>query len=193
MARKITPSFAISVLALFVALGGTGYAITKLPRNSVGTNQIKNNAVKSSKVKNKSLTAKDFKPGQLPTGATGRTGPTGATGATGSALAYAYVEGGAALNVVAEKSKGIDSFMLARPSNGVYCFQLESLWPVHAVAVTPEPSYGSPNESDKIALAQVLHNNTFGLGCPNTSDMVVVTRDISTDAPENWFFYVTLN
>lgn len=35
----------LGILALFVALGGTSYAATQLPRNSVGTGQIRNGAV----------------------------------------------------------------------------------------------------------------------------------------------------
>ena len=35
----------IAYLALFVALGGTSYAALKLPKNSVGSAQIKNGAV----------------------------------------------------------------------------------------------------------------------------------------------------
>ena len=38
-------SNAVAYLALFVALGGTGYAATNLPRGSVGTNQLKNHSV----------------------------------------------------------------------------------------------------------------------------------------------------
>ena len=51
------PALAISLIALFVALGGTSYAAMTLPTNSVGTNQIKKNAVTSSKIKNKAVTA----------------------------------------------------------------------------------------------------------------------------------------
>jgi len=41
----------ISVIALFVALGGTSYAaITSLPANSVGTKQLKNGAVTATKL-----------------------------------------------------------------------------------------------------------------------------------------------
>ena len=79
-----SPALAVSVVALAVALGGTGYAATKLPRNSVGTAQIKKNAVTGAKVKNRSLTAADFKKGTLLTGPAGATGPQGATGATGA-------------------------------------------------------------------------------------------------------------
>lgn len=72
-----------ATLALVVALGGTSYAAITLPRNSVGSKQIKSNAVSSSKVKDGSLRAKDFKASDAPKGPKGDTGATGATGATG--------------------------------------------------------------------------------------------------------------
>jgi len=59
MLRRIRPhlSFAnvASVTALFIALGGASYAAVKLPKNSVGSSQIKKNAVTGAKVKNGSL------------------------------------------------------------------------------------------------------------------------------------------
>jgi len=42
----------IAYLALFVALGGSAYAATQLPKNSVGTKQLKANAVTTAKIKN---------------------------------------------------------------------------------------------------------------------------------------------
>jgi hypothetical protein len=56
-----------------------------LPRNSVGTAQLKRSAVVSSKVKDRSLRAVDFARGQLPAGRPGPAGLTGATGAPGPA------------------------------------------------------------------------------------------------------------
>ena len=47
---RANPALLISCMALFVALGGASYAAITLPRNSVGTNQLKQNAVISSKV-----------------------------------------------------------------------------------------------------------------------------------------------
>ncbi|HEY5429575.1 MAG TPA: hypothetical protein VIK04_10700 [Solirubrobacteraceae bacterium] len=38
-------SNAVAYLALFVALGGTGYAAVRIPRGSVGTTQLKNHSV----------------------------------------------------------------------------------------------------------------------------------------------------
>src|SRR4051794_2972219 len=84
---RITYSNVIASLALFIALGGGAYAALKLPKNSVGTAQLKSNAVISSKVKRGSLLANDFKAGQLPQGAQGSQGiqgPKGDKGDTGS-------------------------------------------------------------------------------------------------------------
>lgn len=61
----------VACIGLAVALSGTGYAVTVLPRNSVGTVQLKKNAVVSSKVLNRSLKAVDFAAGQLPAGQQG--------------------------------------------------------------------------------------------------------------------------
>jgi hypothetical protein len=85
----------VAYLALGVALSGTAYAATALPRNSVRSVQIKNgqvktadiarSAVKSSSVADGSLLARDFRPGQVPAGPRGLQGlqgPKGEAGAT---------------------------------------------------------------------------------------------------------------
>jgi hypothetical protein len=48
--RRPTASMVISLIALFVALGGASYAAVSLPKNSVGTAQIRNNAVNYKKI-----------------------------------------------------------------------------------------------------------------------------------------------
>jgi hypothetical protein len=84
--RRPTPALVISVVALVFALTGTGVAArTLLPRNSVGTAQLRANAVTSSKVRNHSLLARDFRPGQLPRGPQGVPGPSGPAGPAGPA------------------------------------------------------------------------------------------------------------
>jgi hypothetical protein len=72
----------VSLIALFVALGGTSYAVTQLPRNSVGTEQIKDRSILASDIKSSEIGK--LKGPNGPTGATGATGPTGPTGATGA-------------------------------------------------------------------------------------------------------------
>lgn len=80
-----SPALVVACVALFVALGGTGYAALKLPKNSVGSKQIKkravrnseiaNNAVTGAKVRRGSLTASDFRASSLPSGPAGPPGP----------------------------------------------------------------------------------------------------------------------
>lgn len=88
-------SIAVSLTALVVAVFGStplGHAAMDavLPKNSVGTTQLKPAAVTSLKVKNGSLLADDFKAGQLqagpqgPKGDAGPQGPQGMKGDTGA-------------------------------------------------------------------------------------------------------------
>jgi hypothetical protein len=86
MTNRVTShirSNVIGYVALFVALGGTSYAAVTLPKNSVGTKQLRNGAVTARKVRTHSLLAKDFKPGQLPAGPRGPQGAQGAPGTMG--------------------------------------------------------------------------------------------------------------
>src|SRR5262245_59023510 len=88
--RRPSPALVVSLLALFVALGRTGHAAIKLPKNSVGTTQLKAKSVTAAKVKPGSLLASNFKANQLPRGAqglpgvAGPKGDVGAKGATGA-------------------------------------------------------------------------------------------------------------
>jgi hypothetical protein len=91
----------VASIALFASLAGGAYAAFTVPRNSVGTRQLRNGAVTGPKIRNgavtalkvraRSLLALDFAPGQLvgrgtpgPRGPRGFTGARGARGATGS-------------------------------------------------------------------------------------------------------------
>lgn len=90
---KPSPATVMSALALFVALGGTGYAATQ-----IGSAQIRDNSVQSRDIRNGTILSRDINAGTLSslrghtgpigprgaTGATGRTGATGKTGATGA-------------------------------------------------------------------------------------------------------------
>lgn len=72
-------------LAFLLGASPVGDAAQRLviPANSVGTAQLKNNAVTATKVKAGTLTARHFRPGQLPRGAAGPAGPAGPPGAAG--------------------------------------------------------------------------------------------------------------
>jgi hypothetical protein len=61
MSRRLpSPSLAISLLALFVSLGGVGYAAA-----TIGTNQIKNGAVTTKKIHNGSIRSRDVRKNAL--------------------------------------------------------------------------------------------------------------------------------
>jgi hypothetical protein len=59
--RRPSPAMIVAIVALVMAMAGTGYAAFKLPKNSVGSKQIKKSSVTGAKVKNQSLTGKDIK------------------------------------------------------------------------------------------------------------------------------------
>ena len=93
--RKPRPRYAdvTATLALFLALGGAGYAAVQLPRGSVDSRAIRDgaveradlarNAVDSARVRDGSLTAADLAAGSLPRGEQGEPGAPGDPGRQG--------------------------------------------------------------------------------------------------------------
>ena len=127
MRRHLTYANVVSSLCLFFALGGTAYAVSQLPKNSVGAEQIRAAAVRSSEVKDRSLRAKDFASGQLPTGAkgdrgdAGSAGPRGDTGAAGvngtnATGLFAVVAASGAVSA----SSGVVGTVAHTASSGIY-------------------------------------------------------------------------
>lgn len=91
LARRIaknrpSPALVVATAALFVAFGGTGYAALTLPKNSVGSVQIKPGAVGSSDIKNGAVRRGDLaKDARIigPRGIPGAPGPKGQPGPAG--------------------------------------------------------------------------------------------------------------
>jgi hypothetical protein len=87
--RRPSAALVISMVALIVALGGTSYAAFTLPRNSVGTKQLKNKAVTLPKIapaaqRALSKVGPQGNPGpQGPQGSQGPQGPAGPQGPLG--------------------------------------------------------------------------------------------------------------
>lgn len=75
---RFRPATPIALLALFIALGGTSYATLRITGKNVA-----NNSLTSTDIKNRSLLKKDFRSGQLPTGAQGSQGSQGSQGPQG--------------------------------------------------------------------------------------------------------------
>ena len=156
MLRPRRPSTAtvLSLLALFVALGGTGYAVNTVRsrdvvNNSLTSGDIRNNTIRSGDVRNGTLLRRDFAAGVLtsvagpagPRGATGATGPTGATGATGgtgpagpagSAIGYATISSAGVVDPA--YSSNVTSANVTKSGN-FFCFNGLPFEPKLALAV----------------------------------------------------------
>jgi hypothetical protein len=75
---RLTFANVVAGLALFVALGGTGYAATQLPKGSVGAKQLTKGAVTTAKLKAKAVTSAKLKRGAVGTAALADGAVTGA-------------------------------------------------------------------------------------------------------------------
>jgi hypothetical protein len=83
--RHLTYANVAASLALFLALGGAAYAATQLPKNSVGTKQLRNGAVTASKIAKGTRSRLQGGRGPAgPQGPQGKQGKAGAKGATGA-------------------------------------------------------------------------------------------------------------
>lgn len=167
--RKPSPATVISLVALFVALGGTSYAAITITganvRNSSLTGaDIKNDSLASPDIRNGSLLAKDFKPGQLPAGGLGVPGPQGSagpkgdTGATGpkgdTGAAGPKGETGATGGTGAAGATGP-----VGPSTGFAAQQASSL---NFAGGTQTPVSRTLPAGDYVVNANVLLNNNSG-------------------------------
>lgn len=91
--RRPSPAFVLALIALIVALSGTGYAATKITSKDVKNNSltgadIKNNSLRGADIRNGTVGANDLKRrlrNQFRVaGASGVPGPQGAPGAPGA-------------------------------------------------------------------------------------------------------------
>ena len=124
--RRLSPSLVVSCIALFVALGGVGYAAVELPRNSVGelqlqrgavgTEELQYGAVNSRKILDGSVHAADLAPGLL-------AGQQGAKGEKGDAGAgSAGTGGGSALTLTAADGTELGTYLGLEKEGGAPIF-----------------------------------------------------------------------
>jgi hypothetical protein len=125
---RLTFANLMSSAAVFIALGGTSYALT-LPRNSVGAQQIRggavraseirSGAVRSSDVKDRALGVRDLSPaarialrGQ--TGAAGAPGPAGPPGPPGVTYTAAVTAAGIKVrgNAIRASTRGVNEYVV---------------------------------------------------------------------------------
>ena len=117
----------MATVAVFIALSGTSYAVTQLPRNSVGPKQIRSGAVGATEIHTSAVRSKDIKDrgvalrdisARARNSLRGQTGPTGAQGPPGppvATLSAAVLSGG---NFA--RSQGTASEVSNHANTGIY-------------------------------------------------------------------------
>jgi hypothetical protein len=161
-----------SSLALFVALGGTGYAAIKLPKNSVHAKQIATGAVRSAEVKDHSLKPVDF--GTLPQGPKGDKGDAGAPGkdatqvvlATGSDSSATDIDIGA-FNTVTDSHQLRVALATAAPSHIVA-----------TAAITLKDSSASGTPSDAHCKITLDDPQVLAAGTPISQEIYAQLPDV---------------
>ena len=63
--RHLTYANVCASLALFIALGGTGYAAFKLPRDSVGSRELRSDSVGASELRANAVTSSSVRDGSI--------------------------------------------------------------------------------------------------------------------------------
>jgi hypothetical protein len=211
--RRLTFANVVSVLALFVALGGGAYAATQLPPNSVGTPQLRKGAVNSNKIKDRTIVGADVNKSKL--GAVPRAtqadnaaklGGSPPSAFTPGPRAYAHVSHGA---LVAADSKGVLGMSVGCGSDSTFqgicdtagnpdgrylCFRLG--FTPKVIEVTPEfkpsPSGSDNTANDWAAAVPAPTNGVNHGGCPSGSTALVFAED-SANTAHVWGVYITFD
>lgn len=176
MKKLPSPALVLAMIALFIAMTGTGYAAAQ--------QVIKRSSITSIHVKDRSLLAKDFKSGQIPRGAVGPAGPAGPAGAAGptcpagAAKAYARVLSGG--DVDDPRARGITDAGVSKPAAGTYCIDIEG-GAVNVVATLD--AAGSSGE---------IRGSTLLTNCPSGKEVEIHTADSAGVAADR-AFYVLVN
>jgi hypothetical protein len=154
--HRPSPAMVVACLALTVALGGTSYAAISLPRNSVGTKQLRTNAVTSAKVRNNALTGVDILESRL-----GRV-----PAATAAITAQTASAAGSATNA----------------TNATYATSAGTASPSGAASGDLAGSYPAPTiAADAVTAAKVINaSQSTGL---RRADIAAVATTVSFDPP----------
>lgn len=113
----------MATIAVFIALGGGAYAAFKIPKNSVGTSQLKKKAVSNSRIRSGAVTSSKIAKTTIAS-LRGQKGPQGAAGPTGPAPASAWATVNADGSLVAGSNSRVASGPGA-PGGGVGSYSVD--------------------------------------------------------------------
>lgn len=159
---RTTLSYAnvMATLAVFIALGGSSYAALTLPRDSVGSKQIRRNAVRSTELRDRTVRLRDLA-GSTRAALRGQQGPAGAAGR--DAIGYrSSVTGSGA------QSRGNARNVQHAAGSNEYRLQFE-------------PPAGSPPIASCVAVAGVTEGTTGFASADSADGNVVVVKTFGQD------------
>ncbi|HVY78710.1 MAG TPA: hypothetical protein VG898_09420 [Solirubrobacterales bacterium] len=170
------------MIALFVSLGGVGYAATQLEKNSVGPKQIRKNAVRSPKVKDRSLRAVDFAKGQLPAGPQGPQGPPGVVGSVVVRRTDFSLPAGPAANEPGESKSG---FVACGPDEKIIGGSVNVSDPANAQVQISRPSGDPSTNNGNGDIPEDGQGFSFWKGTARTTTNVAATARVFAICAKN--------
>jgi hypothetical protein len=171
--HRPSPALAVALLALFIALGSTGYAATQSPKPGKAS-------AKAAKTKGG---PRGFRGFRGPRGFKGPAGSPGLAGPAGSALAYARVANGA---LDAANSKNVTMTGLSTGGTST-CLEVTSGTPHNVVAMI-DNSGANPAIT---SVAGTVNPVAVAPNCPGGSNALITTVESGAFTPKP--FYVTFN
>ena len=140
-----SPAMVVATVALFIALGGAGYAAVSIPRNSVGTSQLKNFAVTPLKIQPGAIKTKKLRDNAVTT----------------PKIADAAVTTPKITDGAVNSAKVLDGSLL--PADVVAGFQIPGMITAHARIMADGTL--EPNQFRNIAQANIEHVAASGVYC----------------------------
>ena len=130
-----------ATLALFIALGGGAYAAFSLPRNSVGSAQLRKGAVRSREIRDRSIKLRDVSVATRKA-LTGKQGPAGPPGSPGTPAVrlFAAVNGAGAFvrgNATSGGRTGLGTYTVGFAQDVSACTYAATLGSTDASTVPP--------------------------------------------------------
>jgi hypothetical protein len=152
----------IAYLALFIALGGTGYAAVNLPANSVGSRQLRTGAVTSKKIANGAVTPAKLN-GKDISGSVAMWARISASGTVVASKPHAQILGWTAVDAGGQISWG-----RAIPSG---CFSLAT---VDGLGADGYATVATLNQPHPPAFVLVTTSNSSGQPTPEPVNVAVI-------------------
>jgi hypothetical protein len=138
---KLSYANVTATIALFIALGGSSYAAFVLPRDSVGSKQIRKGAVRSSEIRDRSIALRDISRSTRKAlrGQQGPSGPPGSPGAPAAKFFAAVTAAGSFVrgNATSGGRTGVGTYAIGFAQDVSGCVYSATLGTTDAATAPP--------------------------------------------------------